>query len=57
MMARDARVLAREDNFWCRKISEEIEIWERHPVTNRDEGYNIPRVFAGSAVTNTNMIT
>ena len=45
IMARDATVLAREDNLWWRKISEAIEIRERHPEIKRDGGYSIPAIF------------
>ena len=45
IMARDATVLAREDNFQRRKISEAIKIGERHPEIKQDGGYSIPAIF------------
>ena len=45
IMAKDATVLAREDNYWCRKIREAIAICVRHPEINRDGDSKHPNIF------------
>ena len=40
----NAKVLMSEDNFWKRKVKEVIEIRQRRPSLNRDEGLELPRV-------------
>lgn len=41
----NARVLAREQHFWKRKIREAIEIRTQRPTLNRDTGYDLPAIF------------
>jgi hypothetical protein len=41
----DVQVLAREDNFWKRKIREAIEIKTECPTLNRDAGYDLPAIY------------
>jgi hypothetical protein len=41
------KVLARQDQYWLRKIHEAIEIKLRKPGLNRDAGYNLPPVYNG----------
>ena len=40
-----SRVIAREQNFWPRKIHEAIEIRIRQPELNRDTGYHLPLIY------------
>ncbi|KAK2185618.1 hypothetical protein NP493_229g00005 [Ridgeia piscesae] len=44
-MTQEATALARENNFWRRKISEAFKIRERRPAINRDLRYNLPTTF------------
>jgi hypothetical protein len=39
------KIIAREDNYWPRKIRESIEIKIRKPDLNRDAGYHLPPVY------------
>jgi hypothetical protein len=39
------RVVAREEQFWPRKIHEAIEIKLRAPNLNRDAGYHLPPIY------------
>ena len=41
----DVQVLAREDNYWKRKIREAIEIKTECPTLNRDAGYDLPAIY------------
>ena len=41
----DVQVLAREDNYWKRKIREAIEIKTECPTLNRDTGYDLPAIY------------
>ena len=41
----ETKVLAREDQYWPRKIRESIEIRLRKPAMNRDQGYHLPPVY------------
>ena len=38
-------VVAREDQFWKRKIRESIEIRTLKPTMNRDTGYDLPAIY------------
>ena len=38
-------VVAREDQFWKRKIREAIEIRTLKPTMNRDTGYDLPPIY------------
>ena len=42
---KNTNILTSEDNFWKRKIKEAIEIKQRRPSLNRDEGLELPRVY------------
>jgi len=39
------RVLTSEEHLWKRKVKEAIEIKQRRPSLNRDEGLELPRVY------------
>ena len=39
-------VVAREDNWWRRKIRESIEIRTQRPGINRDAGYELPAIYS-----------
>ena len=41
----DVQVIAREDQFWKRKIRESIEIRTQKPTLNRDTGYDLPAIY------------
>ena len=41
------KVIARQDQYWPRKIHEAIEIKLRKPELNRDAGYHLPPVYNG----------
>ena len=46
----ESKVLSSEDNFWKRKVKEAIEIKQRKPSLNRDEGLELPQVYNGLLV-------
>ena len=46
----DTKVLSSEEHFWKRKVKEAIEIKQRRPRLNRDEGLELPRVYDGLLV-------
>ena len=41
----NVKIIAREDHLWRRKIKESIEIRTRQPTMNRDQGYDLPRIY------------
>ncbi|XP_052247813.1 uncharacterized protein LOC127855937 [Dreissena polymorpha] len=41
----NTKVLTSEEHLWKRKVKEAIEIKQRRPSLNRDEGLELPRVF------------
>ena len=42
---KDADVIGREEVWGKRKILESIEIRERRPQMNRDQGYDLPAIY------------
>ena len=41
----NVKIIARQDHKWRRKIKESIEIRQRKPTLNRDQGYDLPRIY------------
>ena len=41
----NTKILAREAQFWRRKIHESIKIKELKPALNRDTGYHLPAIY------------
>ena len=41
----NTKVITSEDNLWKRKVKEAIEIKQRRPSLNRDEGLELPAVY------------
>ena len=41
----NVKIIVREDHLWRRKIKESIEIRRRQPTMNRDQGYDLPRIY------------
>ena len=41
----NVKVIAREDHTLRRKIRESVEIRTRRPAINRDQGYELPRIY------------
>ena len=44
----DCTIIAREDEYWPRKIHEAICIRTMTPDLNRDKGYDLPPIFVAS---------
>ena len=41
----DTKIVAREEQFWRRKIHESITIIQQQPTMNRDSGYHLPALY------------
>ena len=41
----NVKIIGREEHMWRRKIQESIEIRTRQPTLNRDQGYELPRIW------------